>query len=129
MKVQHELTNGIHRMSREHTEELSALFTETFLEMNQIWSSANLNKEELKAFFIKEITQHLDSEDRVRQRFNNPNIVLNQVLIFNHRIVAATLHMELDEYQRAAKESKESEIALFRDLEREGKQLIQAVNL
>jgi hypothetical protein len=37
--------------------------------------------------------------------------------------------MELDEYKQAAQNSKESEIPLFRELEREGKELIKAVDL
>jgi hypothetical protein len=72
------------------------LFAETFLEMNKIWASANLDKEVLKAFFVQEITVHMDSEDRVRERFKNPLIRMNQVLVSNKRIVGATLHMELD---------------------------------
>jgi hypothetical protein len=72
------------------------LFAETFLEMNKIWASANLDKEVLKAFFVQEITAHMDSEDRVRERFKNPLIRMNQVLVSNKRIVGATLHMELD---------------------------------
>jgi hypothetical protein len=84
--------------------------------MNRIWASANLNKEILKAFLVQEIIAHIDSEARVRERFNDPLIRMNQVLVFNKRIVGATLHMELDEYQLAAKNSKESEIPLFREL-------------
>lgn len=129
MKIVHNIPNGIHEMKREYTEEVAVLFADTFLEMNQIWSSANLDKAVLKEFFIKEINDHMDSEERVRQRYNNPNIWMNQVLFYNQRIVACTLHMELDEYRQAAKNSKESEIPLFRELEREGKELIKAVDL
>jgi hypothetical protein len=95
MQIVHELSNGLHDMKREYTDELSILFADTFLEMNRIWASANLDKEVLKAFFIQEIHNHLDSEARVRARFNDPLIRMNQVLIFNKRIVGATLHMEL----------------------------------
>lgn len=66
MIIQHDLPNGIHELKREYADELSVLFAETFLEMNKIWSSANLDKEVLKAFFVKEITLHIDSEARVR---------------------------------------------------------------
>ena len=100
-------------MKREYTEELSVLFAETFLEMNKIWASANLDKEILKAFFVQEIHAHIDAEARVRERLKNPHIRMNQVNIFNKRIVGAVLHMELDEYKQAAKNSKESEIPLF----------------
>jgi hypothetical protein len=31
MKIVHELSNGLHDMKREYTEELSVLFAETFL--------------------------------------------------------------------------------------------------
>lgn len=100
-------------MKREYTEEISVLFAETFLKMNKIWASANLDKEILKAFFVQEIHAHIDAEARVRERLKNPHIRMNQVIIFNKRIVGAFLHMELDEYKQAAKNSKESEIPLF----------------
>ena len=97
--------------------------------MNKIWASANLDKEVLKAFFVQEIHAHLDAEARVRERLKNPHTRMNQINVFNRRIVGAVLHMELDEYKEAARNSKESEIPLFRELEREGKELIKAVDL
>lgn len=77
-----------------------------------------MDKEVLKAFFVQEVKTHLESEERVRKEYNNPNIRMNQVLIHNQRLVAATLHMEIDEYRKSVKDSKESEIPLFRELER-----------
>lgn len=54
---------------------------------------------------------------------------MNQVFVHNKRIAGATLHMEIGEYIESTKTSTESEIPLFRDLEREGKELIKAVDL
>jgi hypothetical protein len=129
MQIVHDLPNGFHEVKYEYIDELSVLFTDTFLEMNKIWAAANLDKEVLKSFFVQEIKAHLEAEDRVRKLYNDPGIRMNQVLIHGKRLVGATLHMELEEYKESAKDSKESEIPLFRELEREGKELIKAVDL
>ncbi len=83
------------------------MFANTFLEMNQIWASAHLDKEVLIKFLIKEVKEHVESEARVRALRNNPNIRLNQVYVHNQKIVGATLHMELEEYKKLSQQHSE----------------------
>ena len=49
--------------------------------------------------------------------------------VFNGKIVSCLLNYELNEYIQLQRESKESEVPLFRELEREGKEMVKAINL
>lgn len=53
MQINHNLENGLHDLKPEYTEEVASLFANTFLEMNQIWASAHLDKEVLIKFLTK----------------------------------------------------------------------------
>jgi hypothetical protein len=43
--------------------------------------------------------------------------------------VSCLLHYEIDEYRKYQRNSKESSIPLFRELEREGRELIKCVDI
>lgn len=68
-------------MKWEYLEDVAELLTQTFKEHNDIWKSADLNENELREFFRKEIEVHLRSQEKIRVEFNNPQIILNLVLL------------------------------------------------
>jgi hypothetical protein len=53
MQINHNLENGFHDLKPEYIDEVATLFANTFLEMNQIWASAHLDKEVLHKFLVK----------------------------------------------------------------------------
>lgn len=117
MQINHNLENGFHDLKPEYIDEVAILFVNTFLEMNQIWASANLNKEVLHKFFIKEVREHVLTEARVRELRNDPKIRTNQIYVHNQKIVGATLHMELEEYKKLSQQhTEEPDIELFKEL-------------
>jgi hypothetical protein len=73
------LPNGCYELREEHTEDVQELMIEAFMINNKIWSSANLDQQQLRNFFHSVIKEHLESQNRVR-RETLPNAVLNFVI-------------------------------------------------
>lgn len=78
MDLYRHLSSGCYEMKEEHIEDVKQLLVNGFLSNNQIWSSAQLDREQLCQFFHNVILEHLESQNQVR-REGIPNAVINFV--------------------------------------------------
>lgn len=87
MDLYRHLSSGCYEMKEEHIEDVKQLLVNGFLSNNQIWSSAQLDREHLCQFFHNVILEHLESQNQVR-REGIPNAVINFVLFLISRFTS-----------------------------------------
>lgn len=51
----YQLPNGTYEFKPEHKEDVANLLADTFLELNDVWKSSDLQLSDLRQFFTKEI--------------------------------------------------------------------------
>jgi hypothetical protein len=86
------LPNGCYEMKYEHLHDVCELLIDAFITNNKIWSSAKLNRGQLKEFFTNVILEHFESQNRVRQTIL-PNAVINFVLFSLCRFMSSMVNL------------------------------------
>lgn len=109
------LPNGCYEMKYEHLHDVCELLIDAFITNNKIWSSAKLNRGQLKEFFTNVILEHFESQNRVRQTIL-PNAVINFIYVLNGKLVSCLMHYEIEEYRQKQRNYKEPSIPLFVEL-------------
>lgn len=65
-------------MKLEHAEEVADLLARNFKSNNPVWSSFDLDQNEIHNFFLVDIKKHLESQERTRKD-TSPEVSLNMV--------------------------------------------------
>lgn len=81
------LPDGCYELKEEHLDDVKVLMADAFLSNNKIWSSAQLDRDQLIQFFHNVILEHLESQEQVR-RDGLPHAVINFVLIILSRFTS-----------------------------------------
>lgn len=72
------LPDGAYELREEHVADVAETLARSFLKRNEVWSKSNLNHQQLQAFFLKVIQNHLNLQEKTCKRFGR-KVFLNTV--------------------------------------------------